>query len=98
MLNRLKNIKMIKKYLHSICFSLLTIVFVFVNLSIQAQTSNVKIKGTVIESGTKQPLKQVSVSVLTTGENVSTNENGEFEINVPDAGVELIFNLPGYNK
>ena len=89
---------MTKKYLYTICFSLLTMLFVLLNFPLKAQTSNEKIKGIIIESGTKQPLKQVSVSVSTTGENVLTNENGEFEINVPGTEIELLFNLPGYNK
>jgi hypothetical protein len=60
--------------------------------------SGVTVTGKVLESGTGLPLKQVSISVTSTGKVAETNEQGLFSIEVPDKQAELIIDLPGYNK
>jgi hypothetical protein len=44
------------------------------------------------------PLRQVLISVSSTGVSTQTDSVGAFTINVPDAKAELIIDLPGYNK
>jgi len=63
-----------------------------------SQNPGISIKGIVIESGTGLPLKQVSISVASTGTSSETDEKGAFTILVPDKQAELIIDLPGYNK
>jgi len=63
-----------------------------------AQSTKISVTGKVIDSGTGLPLKQVSVSVASTGELSETNEKGEFLINAPDFQSEIIFELPEYSK
>ncbi len=88
---------MTKKHLYSTCFS---IIFLFSVLGLSqpivAQTSEKNVTGVVTESGTGLPLKQVSVSVSSTGKISETDEKGAFTISVPDLQAEIIFNLPGY--
>ncbi len=89
---------MTKKYLYTTCLSLLTLFFaITVNQPLMAQTSEVNVSGVVMESGTGLPLKQVIISVASTGTTADTDEEGAFTISVPDLKSELIFNLPGYN-
>lgn len=89
---------MTKKYLYTTCLSLLTLFFA-INVSepLMAQTPDVNVTGVVTESGTGLPLKQVTISVTSTGTTADTDENGAFTIAVPNLKTELIFNLPGYN-
>ena len=89
---------MTKRNLYSTCLSLLTLFFA-INLSqpLMAQTPEINVKGVVTESGTGNPLKQVSISVSSTGTTADTDEKGEFTISVPDLEAELTINLPGYN-
>lgn len=89
---------MTKRNLYSTCLSLLTLFFA-INIAkpLLAQTSETNIKGVVTESGTGLPLKQVSISVSSTGFTADTDEKGEFTIAVPNLEAELNFNLPGYN-
>lgn len=65
-------------------------------IPVSAQQSNMQVTGQIIESGTGKPLSQVSVSVTSTGELVSSDETGKFSITVPGKQTELIINLPGY--
>jgi TonB-linked SusC/RagA family outer membrane protein len=89
---------MTKRNLYTTCLSLITLFFA-INLSqpLMAQTPEINIKGVVTESGTGLPLKQVSISVSSTGTTADTDEKGEFTISVPDLEAELTINLPGYN-
>jgi TonB-linked SusC/RagA family outer membrane protein len=89
---------MTKRNLYSTCLSLITLFFA-INLTqpLLAQTPEINIKGVVTESGTGLPLKQVSISVSSTGVTADTDEKGEFSILVPNLEAELIINLPGYN-
>lgn len=87
---------MTKKYLYSTCLSLIFMFFAISPSQLLAQTSETNVTGVVTESGTGQPLKQVSVSVSSTGVISETDENGAFSINVPNLQAEIIFNLPGY--
>ena len=89
---------MTKKYLYSTCLSLLTLFFaIIVSQPLLAQTSEINISGVVTESGTGLPLKQVTISVSSTGKTADTDQEGAFTISVPNLESELIFNLPGYN-
>jgi TonB-linked SusC/RagA family outer membrane protein len=70
-------------------------------LSIQngfTQIPGMVIKGRVFESGSGMPLRQVLVSVSSTGVSAQTDSVGAFTISVPDTKAELIIDLPGYNK
>ena len=90
---------MTKRILYSTCFSLL--IFFIACISTQpvwAQTTGINIKGIVLESGTGKPLKQVSISVASTGTSSETDETGAFTIAAPNKQAELLINLPGYNK
>lgn len=92
-------LNMTKRFSYSTCFSLL--IFFMACISIQpvwAQNPGVTIKGIVLESGTGLPLKQVSISVASTGTSSETDETGAFTILVPNKQAELLINLPGYNK
>ena len=66
--------------------------------SVWSQNAGVSINGVVVESGTGLPLKQVSISVASTGTSSETDEKGAFTISVPDKQAELIIDLPGYIK
>ena len=89
---------MTKTYLYTTCLSLLTLFFGIDSTQLlMAQTSEVNITGVVTESGTGQPLKQVTISVSSTGTTADTDEKGAFSIAVPNLEAEIIFNLPGYN-
>jgi TonB-linked SusC/RagA family outer membrane protein len=90
---------MIKRFRYSTC--LFVIILFILGISIQkgfAQTTDVKIKGQVFESGSNMPLKQVLISVSSTGVSAQTDDKGIFTISVPDKQAELIIDLPGYNK
>lgn len=90
---------MTKRISYSTCFSLL--IFFMACISTQpvwAQNPGVTVKGIVLESGTGLPLKQVSISVASTGTSSETDETGNFAIIVPNQQAELLVNLPGYNK
>ncbi|HEY3371526.1 MAG TPA: SusC/RagA family TonB-linked outer membrane protein [Prolixibacteraceae bacterium] len=90
---------MTKRFSYSTCISLL--IFFMACISIQpvwAQNPGVNIKGIVLESGTGLPLKQVSISVASTGTSSETDENGAFSILVPNKQAEILIDLPGYNK
>ena len=90
---------MTKRISYSTCFSLM--IFFMACISIQslwAQNPGVNIKGIVLESGTGLPLKQAAISVASTGTSSETDETGAFTISVPNKQVELLVNLPGYNK
>lgn len=81
------------------CLVLLVAMFVLGNTAfVAAQTDSVNISGTVIESGTENPLQMVSVSDAQSGISTSTNDKGKFTIRLSDANTRLIFNLPGYTK
>jgi hypothetical protein len=89
---------MTKRNLYSTCLSLITLFFAInITQPLLAQTSEVNVTGVVTESGTGLPLKQVSISVSSTGVTAGTDENGAFTIVVPSLEAELTINLPGYN-
>ena len=88
---------MIKKIRNTIYSSLIILCVISFGIqSVFAQSSGTVVKGLIIESGTGNPLSQVSISVSSTGELAGSDENGNFSINVPNNQSELIFNLPGY--
>lgn len=90
---------MTKKISYSTCFTILILFIAFMSFQpVSAQDTGVSIKGVVLESGTGLPLKQVSISVSSTGTSSDTDENGAFTIQAPDNQSELIINLPGYVK
>ena len=88
---------MTKRNLYSTCLSLIALFFAInITQPLLAQTSEVNVTGVVTESGTGLPLKQVSISVSSTGVIAGTDENGAFTIVVPSLEAELTINLPGY--
>ena len=90
---------MTKKISYSTCFTILILFIACMSFQpVSAQDTGVSIKGVVLESGTGLPLKQVSISVSSTGTSSDTDENGAFTIQAPDNQSELIINLPGYIK
>lgn len=91
--------EMTKRFTYSICICLLSLFFTCTSIQpVWAQNTGVNIKGVVLESGTGLPLKQVSISVTSTGTSSDTDEKGEFTIVVPDKQAELTVYLPGYTK
>jgi len=76
------------------------IFFIACNITLTGfgQTNETSVTGTVLESGTGLPLKQVSISVNSTGVSTETDSLGVFSLVVPDLNVEIIVDLPGYNK
>ncbi len=57
------------------------------------------LRGTVLERGTKIPMKDVSVFVLPHKLKAQTDEKGNFQIeNVPAGSFQFVINLPGYQK
>jgi TonB-linked SusC/RagA family outer membrane protein len=90
---------MMKRFQTPTCLVVMILVMAGMNLQKgTAQTTDVLIQGQVIESGTGLPLKQVLVSVSSTGVSAETDSTGAFTISVPDKNSELIIDLPGYNK
>ena len=87
---------MTQRLLSYTCLLAILLVLCFGNQHGFAQTTSESVKGRVLESGTNQPLKQVVISVASTGETAETDANGAFTINVPDRKAELIIDLPGY--
>ncbi|MBN1416928.1 MAG: SusC/RagA family TonB-linked outer membrane protein [Bacteroidales bacterium] len=90
---------MTKTFRYSTC--LLIIILLAFGIHIPkgfTQVPDTIIKGQVLESGSGMPLRQVLVSVSSTGVSVQTDSIGAFTISVPDKQAELIIELPGYNK
>ncbi len=90
---------MIKRFLTPTCLVIMILLMAGMNIHKGgAQTTDVMISGHVMESGSGLPLKQVLVSVSSTGVSAETDSSGAFSINAPDKNSELIIDLPGYNK
>lgn len=90
---------MIKQYKNITVWTLILLLSLLVNFqNVYAQPPSVSVSGRVLESGSRLPLKQVSISVALTGVLSETNDKGEFTITVPDEQAELIIDLPGYTK
>ena len=90
---------MTKRFRYPTCLFVM-ILSVF-SLSFQngfTQIPGLVIKGRVFESGSGIPLRQVLVSVSSTGTSTQTDSVGAFTIDIPDSKAELILDLPGYNK
>ena len=64
-------------------------------LGVKAQ--DIKVTGSVIESGTGKPLESASVTVKGKGKGVATNANGDFSITVAK-GESLVVSSIGYNS
>ncbi len=56
------------------------------------------LRGQVFESGTDMPLKQVTISVSSTGVTSESGEEGKFEITVENLFEEIVMKLPGYTE
>jgi TonB-linked SusC/RagA family outer membrane protein len=90
---------MIKQFQNISGWAFIFLLMLTFNLqNVLAQTAPVTVTGKVLDSGSGLPLKQVSISVASTGVLSETNENGEFSIAVPNLQAELIIELPGYAK
>ncbi|MBN2272686.1 MAG: SusC/RagA family TonB-linked outer membrane protein [Bacteroidales bacterium] len=90
---------MIKRFKYPTCLTV--IILLFVGMSFQkgtAQSTDTLVQGQVFESGSGLPLKQVLISVSSTGVSAETDSSGAFTIGVPDKNVQLIIDLPGYNR
>src|SRR4030042_5508717 len=90
---------MTKRFRYPTC--LFVIILSVFGLSIQngfTQIPDTVINGRVFESGSGMPLRQVLISVSSTGASTQTDSVGTFTIIVPDTKAELIIDLPGYNK
>jgi TonB-linked SusC/RagA family outer membrane protein len=91
--------EMTNRFSYSTCLSALLIFMASLFVQpVLAQNAGVSVKGVVKESGTGLPLKQVSISVASTGTTSETDEQGAFTIMAPDMQAELIIDLPGYIK
>ena len=64
-------------------------------LGVKAQ--DIKVTGSVIESGTGKPLESASVTLKGKGKGVATNANGDFSITVAK-GESLVVSSIGYNS
>ncbi|MBN1926377.1 MAG: SusC/RagA family TonB-linked outer membrane protein [Prolixibacteraceae bacterium] len=84
---------MIRNIVKSILF--LLVLGLFCTSSLFAQESY-KVSGVVKDATSKVPLESVLISVA--GENASTNQNGEFEINVSDPNALLVVQVPGFTS
>ncbi len=82
---------MIKNIFKSIL--LLLVLGLFITSSLFAQESY-KVSGIVKDATGKLPLESVLISVADM--NASTNQNGEFEINVSDPNALLVAQIPGF--
>ncbi len=84
------------KYLQ---FVFLLLIFLVASNTVLAQ-DNLYVKGVVVSSQDKTPLQGINVSLenFSLGEAISTNEQGEFKIDVPNGEVTLVFTYPGYNS
>ncbi len=90
---------MVQKNYNLTCLFFLTLFFAVAGVKqTVAQMTGITVSGVVTESGTGLPLKQVFVSVSSTGTSATTNDKGEFSLLAPDMHAELIFDLPGYIK
>jgi TonB-linked SusC/RagA family outer membrane protein len=89
---------MTKRLSFPTCLSLISLLFAGMTSQILLAQTDISVTGVVKESGSGLPLKQVSISIATTGASSETDDQGTFTIAVPDLKTELIFNLPGYIK
>lgn len=75
---------------------ILFIVALFLNIATYSQQFT--ISGYVNETGSKEPLINVSVAEKTTGKGTFTNEYGYYSLTVNSGNVELIFSYIGYSQ
>ena len=80
-----------------ICFALVSL-FLNISQGFSQDNTPVVLKGQILESGTGLPLKLVIVAASATGDITETNDEGRFEIEIPDLNGQLMVNLPGYTK
>jgi len=90
---------MTKKLILPTCLFLMTLLMAGSLIQpMMAQDAGLEITGTVLASGTQEPLEQAAISVSATGSTVITDAEGKFTLNVPDRNAEIIINLPGYER
>lgn len=77
----------------------LLLISLIISNTVLAQ-DNLHVKGAVVSSQDKTPLKGINVSLenYSLEEAISTNEKGEFQITVPNGEVTLVFTYPGFNS
>jgi hypothetical protein len=78
------------KLVHTIIF----IIICFINTNLFAQT----ISGVVKDSSSNQPIESVTVSMLESKETVSTDEFGNYLINISDNNDKLLISCIGYQS
>ncbi|MFN8206351.1 MAG: SusC/RagA family TonB-linked outer membrane protein [Bacteroidales bacterium] len=88
---------MTKRFIFSACLALFVLLFSQLQ-QVVAQAPGTTVKGVVLESGTGLPLRQVSISVLSTGVSAETDSLGAFAIEVPGLQELITIDLPGYVK
>lgn len=64
----------------------------------QGQNSTIDVQGKVVDSETGEALPGVNIILKGTARGTSTDLQGEFEINVPNAQSTLVFSYIGYEK
>jgi hypothetical protein len=63
------------------------------------QSQSVKIKGRLLEKGTRIPLPEVNIFILPSRLKATTDMNGEFEFNeVPVGEIQIVINQTNYQK
>lgn len=62
------------------------------------KTEELTIKGTVIDAADRSSMIGVSVMIEGTSKGVTTNMNGEFTLQIPAGGCNLVFTYVGYDK
>ncbi len=86
-------VKSMKKFLHFVTYLSLFIAFV------STTYAQVKIKGTVVSTQTKQPVPFVPIAIKGTTNGVLTDENGKFEIvSKNPLPIILLFQYVGYQS
>jgi hypothetical protein len=71
----------------------IVLVLIFISTFSSAQFS---IKGTVLDSASREPLSAASVFCQNTTLGTTTNKQGEFSISLKSGGYDLIFSFTGY--
>lgn len=69
------------------------------NLNVLGQEDNFKLKGRIYSAETGLPLGEIGIRAVNTSiDPVNTNEEGEFEILLPDKNEQIFISYPGYKE
>jgi hypothetical protein len=64
----------------------------------QTNLDLIPITGTLLERGTKTPLRDVSITVLPHRIRIQSDSQGQFEVRVPQGAFQWVINLAGYER